>query len=139
MTTSGTKRQTEIFGEAFLIRYLVRHHQLPQEQLGWMSAELGLTEKVRAYLANPQLKLMIVEAPYGAEAQPLTHFRTAKAQRPDVAFLVVSSPVHYYDEEEHNRLFQAAGAEYIISLFSDWDQEIERIDQIAAEFAKKSS
>lgn len=139
MTTSATERQTYIFGEAFFMRYLVGYHKLPQEQLGWMSAELGLTKGAKAYLAKPQLKLMIVEAPYGAGDQPLTHFQAAKARRPEVAFLVISSPVHDYDEEEHNRLFQEAGAEYIISLFSDWGQEIERIDQIAEEFAKKIS
>ena len=113
MRTSDSDKQTHVLGE-ILLRPLLRFEcKQPLGKIGWMSAVLGITEDVEAYLADPELKLMIVEEPlFEVEAQSITNFQIAKKKRPDVAFIVSLST----GEEEGYAKFRAAGADHVVCV-----------------------
>ncbi len=81
-------------------------------KIGWMDAVRGITKRVEAYLADPELKLMIVEEQsFRVKATSIANFQAAKKQRADVTFIVIISTD---EEEEDLDLFPKAGADYVV-------------------------
>lgn len=104
---------SQVFGEKLLMALLSGLCKQPLGKIGWMGAVRGITLAAEAYLADPELKLMIVEEQsFEVEAQSVKNFQTAKKKRPDVTFIVLIST---HEEEDHD-LYRKAGAEYVVDV-----------------------
>jgi len=136
MTKNASRRLIDVNG-GLVVQLFAVTYQIPCEWLARMSGELGLTEEAEAVLANPQVRVMIFEAPYGAEKIALRNFEAAKKHRPEVIFLVLQDPISFQDYEEHQRLFEEAGADYVLYAHLDPSEMMERIAKISQPFMKK--
>ncbi len=128
-TDDYSSRLTKIFGD-LLLKLLEATYEIPLDWIGLISGELGLTAGA-AYLANPKIKMMVFEAPYGAEEPALTNLQAAKKKRPDVIFMVLHDPVHPTQDSEHQWLFEEAGADYVMIARANPEEIMEQIVFIA--------